>query len=127
MMRRRGRGDRGQATLEFVLLAPLLIFSVFALVHLTLLWHAHNVITAVAQESARAARSMGATGADGEAKGRDVATQLGGGVLNVAVTVTYPATDTVTATASGDAPSIVPGLRQRVTASVSSPVEAFRP
>ena len=51
--RRRQRDQRGTATLEFILLLPLLLFVWFGIVELSRAWHTLNIATTAAREGAR--------------------------------------------------------------------------
>ncbi len=51
--RRRQRDQRGTATLEFILLLPLLLFVWFGIVELSRAWHTLNIVTTAAREGAR--------------------------------------------------------------------------
>lgn len=54
--RRRGReGRRGQALVEFALVAPILLLLILGLVDFARAWNAYQVITDAAREGARAA------------------------------------------------------------------------
>ncbi len=50
---RRQRDQRGTATLEFILLLPLLLFVWFGIVELSRAWHTLNIVTTAAREGAR--------------------------------------------------------------------------
>ena len=60
---RRGRGERGQATVEAALVLPLVATMLLAVVQVGLLIRAHVMVTHAAREAARAA----AVDADGDA------------------------------------------------------------
>ena len=53
-MRRRLRNQRGVASLEFVLILPILLFVLFASVELSRAWFTLNLLTTAAREAARA-------------------------------------------------------------------------
>ncbi|MBE3013083.1 pilus assembly protein [Microbispora sp. NEAU-D428] len=61
-VRRRVSGDRGAATLEMVILFPLLLLVVAAAVQAVLVYQAHSTAQAAAQEGVRAARADGDAG-----------------------------------------------------------------
>ncbi len=51
--RRRQRDQRGTATLEFIVLLPLLLFVWFGILELSRAWHTLNIVTTAAREGAR--------------------------------------------------------------------------
>ena len=51
--RRRQRDQRGTATLEFVVLLPLLLFVWFGIMEFSRAWHTLNILTTAAREGAR--------------------------------------------------------------------------
>jgi len=119
--------DRGSASTELVIVMPLLLLLVLASVHVGLWFHARHVVDAAAQEGARAARAADATDTDGERRARQMLDTLGStAVTDRTVTVSRDARF-VTVTITGNAPPIVPGLVLPVSATSTSPIEAFRP
>jgi hypothetical protein len=54
-LKRRNRNDRGQALVEFALVAPILILLVLGMVDFARAWNAYQVITDAAREAARIA------------------------------------------------------------------------
>ncbi len=60
---RRQRDQRGTATLEFVLLLPLLLLVWFGIVELSRAWHTLNIVTTAAREGARVGTVTPTTGA----------------------------------------------------------------
>lgn len=69
--RRRG-GDRGSASVEFALVAPLLLLLAVAVVQVALALHVRVTLTAAAAEGARAASLAGADPAAGVVRAREV-------------------------------------------------------
>lgn len=53
--RRRARTSRGQALVEFALVAPILLFLLFAIVDFARAWNTYQVLTDAAREGARMA------------------------------------------------------------------------
>lgn len=106
---------------------PLLLLLVLASVHVGLWFHASHVVDAAAAEGARAARAAGATDADGERRARQILDTLGStAVTDRSVSVARDGRY-VTVTVTGNAPPVVPGLVLPVSATSTSPIEAFRP
>src|SRR3989440_600300 len=71
------RGQAGSATLQTVLVMPLLLLLITLIVQFALWYHAAHIATAAAQDGARAARIEGGTAADGQARAQQVLEQLG--------------------------------------------------
>jgi Flp pilus assembly protein TadG len=118
--------DQGSASAEVVIVMPLLLLLVLASVHIGLWFHAQHLADAAAQEGVRAARAAGATDADGTDRAQQMLRDLGSGSLaHPAVAVSRTA-ETVTVTVTGEAPAVVPGFVSTVSASTTSPIEAFR-
>ncbi|MBO3085517.1 pilus assembly protein [Cellulomonas sp. zg-ZUI188] len=110
---------------------PILMLVTFLIVQFALTWHGQEIAGVVAREAAREARIGGGTPQsldDGEAKGRQYATVVGGNALrNVTVDVVLLGDDRVRATVTGRSVELVPGFAPRVRAEVEGPVETFRP
>ena len=120
-------GQAGSATLQTVLVMPLLLLLITAIVQFALWYHAAHIALAAAQDGARAARVEGGTTHAGRARAQQLLDQLGAGVLtNPTITVTRDA-DTARVQVHGYAPQLVPGLRLPVTAVSAGKTERFRP
>jgi Flp pilus assembly protein TadG len=124
-------GDSGASSIELVMYTPILMLVTFLIVQFALTWHGQEIAGVVAREAAREARIGGGTPealADGEAKGRQYATVVGGKALGeVTVQVVLVGDDQVRATVTGRSVELVPGFAPRVRAQVEGPVETFRP
>ena len=122
-------GDRGSTAVEFVLLAPALMFAIFVLIQAALYMHARHVVLAGAQQGARLARTSGADGASLDqiqAATRSYLQQLGGGVLSHPAIVVTNTDGVARVDVSGEAVSIVPGITLTVRAHSAGPTETFR-
>ncbi len=65
---RRGRGERGSAVVDFVMVMVILLPLFAALLQLSLVLHVRNTLSAAAAEGARRAAVSGATLAEGRAR-----------------------------------------------------------
>src|SRR5438094_10038590 len=118
--------DGGSATLQTVLVMPLLLLLITAIVQFALWYHAAHVAIAAAQDGARAARVEAGTSQAGQARAQQLLDQLGTGVLtDPTITVTLDA-ETARVEIRGYAPELVPGLRLPVDAVSSGKTERFR-
>lgn len=67
-----GRGERGAAVVDFVLIMVLLVPLVLGVAQVALVLHVRNTAAAAASEGARAAAPLGASPADGVARTRSL-------------------------------------------------------
>jgi Flp pilus assembly protein TadG len=126
MRSRARRGDAGSATLQTVLVMPLLLLLITAIVQFALWYHAAHIAIAAAQEGARAARVEGGSSESGRARAQQVLDQLGTRVLSDAtITVTRDA-ETARVEVRATAPELIPGVRLPVHAVSAGKTERFR-
>jgi Flp pilus assembly protein TadG len=124
-----GRGDRGSASLEIVVLFPAVLALVFGLLQGALWLHARALAGAAAQEGVRAARAETGTPETGRAQAADLIADAGGGdvLLGAQVQVTADAAR-VQVVVTGTSVSLLPGIAGlRVEQSAAGPVERFTP
>lgn len=115
--------ERGAATLEMVVLLPLLFGILFAGVQGAVYYHARTLAIAAAQEGARAAAHENSTMAAGTAAAHAFVDDVAGDSLtDVSVTGSRTAT-TATVTVHGTSLTVLPGWTLTVTQSASTPVE----
>lgn len=117
---RRRDPERGDGPVSAAVIAPVFLAVIFLAVQAGLWGHARTVASAAAQVGAVSARGMNAT-AEAGAAARAYLAQTSGGLSDV--TVTAARSDQVTVTVTGTAPTLVPGVRLRVDATSSVPVE----
>lgn len=116
--------ERGSASVQNAVIIPLLFFVFFTIVQGALIFHAGNVAHAAAAAACNEARTYESTNSDGYAAGYETAGQSGSSLESTDITITRTAT-TVTATVSGQAPLLIPGLSLDISRSVSGPVEKW--
>ncbi|MGH9154419.1 MAG: TadE/TadG family type IV pilus assembly protein [Acidimicrobiales bacterium] len=117
--------QRGQASVEWVLVLPLLMLLVLTGVQVALWAHAGHIATAAAQEGVVVARSVSGSADAGESRARNVLDQMGRRLVedpDVAATLT-PTSARVDV--RGRAIAIIPLLRLGVHGQATSPLEAF--
>ncbi len=120
-------GDRGGATVEFVIAVPVLMLMILFIIQAAVWMHATHVAQAAANRTLDAAAAYNASAAQGQTAGDQTLAALGSGVLkDPHVTVTRTATD-VRVDITGTAETIVPGIRWTVHVSAAGPVERFVP
>lgn len=108
-----------------MLLTPVLLALVLVAVQAALVFHARSVVTAAAQDAARAAQRELGTEADGRAA---AAALLGPSdqLLVAPSVVVERSADTVTVSVDSEVTSVVPFWTPSVHGSASGPVERFR-
>jgi len=120
-------GDRGGATVEFVIAVPVLMLMILFIVQAAVWMHATHVAQAAATRALDAGAAYGGSAAQGQSAGDATLAALGSGVLkDTQVTVIRTATE-VRVDITGTAATVVPGVRWRVHASAAGPVERFVP
>ena len=118
--------ERGSATVEAVLVIPVLMVLLLLAVQFALWAHASQVVHTAASEGDASARSYGGGSQLGEARARDVLRASQSNVLGPAVQVTVLPGDEVTVTVRARAVSILPGIQLPVSATVAGSIQEFR-
>jgi len=119
----RARDERGSATLQLVVLLPLLFTALFVGVQAAVWYQARTIACAAAQIGATAGAAENASAGDGIAAASHFAQAKGGDVLAGSTVNGRRTATTVTVSVRGAALSVIPGMRFRVDQSVSAPVE----
>lgn len=120
------RGDRGSATLEVSILAPVLLLVVFTIIQVGLWSYARSLALGAAQEGVAAGRAYGAAAEAGRSRAQAFLDETAGDSL-VGSSVTSSATAvTLRVEVTGRALSVLPGVpglpvRQRA----EGPLERF--
>ena len=121
----RGRGEQGDVAPQ-VILTPITVFLVLFVVQIGLAFHARTVVTAAAQDGARAVQVEGGTEADGRATINAVLSGSEKLLRNPTVEVSQTLEE-VTVTVTAVVPSVVPFWTGTVTGTAVGPTERFRP
>lgn len=121
------RTQTGSATIETVLLVPVLFFIILLVVQFGVWQHASHIARAAAQEGARAARFENGTEASGRARAIRLLDESGRGVVDSVQIETYRDDDVAAVVVSGTAQSLLPGIALPVNGISQGPVERFRP
>jgi Flp pilus assembly protein TadG len=124
---RRGRGERGSATLEITVIFPVLLFAIFGLIQGALYYHARDVALAAASDGLTAARARTGSSEEGRRVAAAFLERAGGdGVLVGSSVLAQRSGTTATVTVTGRTLSLLPGLPGwAVSQSASGPVERF--
>ena len=127
MNRTRAHDEDGDATVEAVLVTPVLLFLIMVVIQFGLWYHASHVAEAAAQEGASAARVEAATAYDGRVRARQFMAAAAPALVDgVSVTATRD-TEIARVEVNGTVHSLVPGLTLHVHGEAQSQVERFRP
>src|SRR5215212_12083472 len=104
------RGERGSASVQMVILMPVLFSVMFLGLQAALFYHARTVAIAAAQEGARAAGSETGSVSEGIAAASAFVAKAGGAdVIEGAVVSADRSMTTATVTVRGTALSVIPG------------------
>ena len=117
--------DRGEASSQFAVVAPILLVLVFSVVHASALWMGAQFATAVASEGARsgAVAGPGRVFVDAADAVERTSTEFGT-TLDTAPRVVVTAT-AISVTVSLRVPQIIPFLASSVTRTVTAAREQF--
>ena len=123
--RRRGRNERGGATLGIVLCVPALLGLVMTVAQFVVYYHASHLAAAAAQEGVRAAQGLDGTAEAAQAQAADFLAQAGPSLVLGPVVEATRDPDTARVEVRARAPQLVPGLSLTIRAVASGPVERF--
>jgi Flp pilus assembly protein TadG len=115
--------DRGSASVELTVAAPLLLLLLMLVVQFALWAHATHIAQAAANAGVQTARAYGSTADAGATDATTVLDHLAGTVLNHPRVAAARGATTATVTVTGDAAAVVPGLHLPVTATATAPRE----
>ena len=123
--RLRDQGDRGDASVEAVIIVPVIVVLTLLVVQFVLVWHGTHVAQAAAQTAARAAAAYRADPGTGQAAGDAYLAEVAPNLLpGRTVTVTADAT-TVTSSVQAEVLTILPFAAFDVEESATAPRERF--
>lgn len=121
----RCRGERGDATLSFVLVTPAILVMILGAVYLGLWVHCRTVATAAAQEGLAAVRVETGDPAAGEARANRYLDALAPARFVDREVTSQRGADEARVEVRGVVADIVPGIRFSVRAVVRGPLERF--
>lgn len=114
--------DRGSSPVEFAVIALPMILLTFAVVQTGLIFFAQSIALGAATQGASAGRGYQSSAAAGETRAANFLSAAGVGLDNQRVVVTRTATE-VRVTVTGQAVTVLPGLRWTISKSAHGPVE----
>lgn len=119
--------DRGAASAELVIAAPLVLLILMAIIQFAVWSHATHIAQAAAAEGLAASRVQGGTAADGTSAARRLLDQLARGPLTDGNISSERGAISASVRISGTATAVVPFVRLPVHVEAAGPVERFVP
>jgi len=116
------RSERGSASIEMVILMPVLFGILFLGIQAAMYYYAGTIALAAAQDGARAQAGTDADPDTGTRTATAILAASDGSLENWAATTTISA-DTATVTVTGTSLSVIPGWHPAVTKVATAPVE----
>ena len=123
---RHRRGERGDATIETVLVVPVLIFLIMGIVQFGLWMHASHIADAAARNGVSAGRLDGASPNASREAASETLDRLAGGLIAEPVVVDQRDAEGVTVRVTGTVRPVIPGVAFTVTGFAEAPFERFR-
>lgn len=122
---RRPGGDRGFGSVEFAVLAVVVLMLVFTAIQVGLYYHARKVAQSAARQGVEAGRAFGAGEGDGVAQAQDFLARYGNSVRGAQVSSSGSTAEEVRITVRGSVATLVPGLELDVTQYADAPIERW--
>lgn len=110
-----------------VLVFPVLLLVILLAVQFALAFHAKTVVTAAAQDAARAAQARTGTPERARVVGQTFVSDNASTLLHQVNVAVRSDGDTVRVEVRGTVTAVVPGLHLRVAGTADGPLERFRP
>ncbi|WP_331730776.1 TadE family protein [Streptomyces sp. NBC_01174] len=123
--RRTRRHDRGFASVEFAVLAVVILALVFTALQVGLYFHARKVAQSAARQGVEAGRQFASGPSDGVAQAQDYLARFGGSVHGASVSSSGSSADEVRITVRGSVATLVPCLELSVTQHAEAPIERW--
>lgn len=123
--RRQLRGDRGFGSVEFAVLAVVVLALIFTAIQVGLYYHARKVAQSAARQGAEAGRQFGASEGDGVAQAQTFLARFGGSVQGASVSSAGSTAEEIRITVRGSVATLVPGLTLDVVQHADAPIERW--
>lgn len=123
--RRQLRGDRGFGSVEFAVLAVVVLALIFTAIQVGLYYHARKVAQSAARQGVEAGRQFGASEGDGVAQAQNFLNRFGGSVQGASVSSAGSTAEEIRITVRGSVATLVPGLELDVTQHADAPIERW--
>lgn len=122
---RRRHDDHGLGSVEFAVLAVVVLALAFTALQIGLYYHARKVAQSAARQGVEAGRKFGAGEGDGVAQAQDFLQRFGGSVRGASVSSAGSSARKIRITVRGSVPTLVPGLTLDVVQHADGPVERW--
>ena len=120
------RSERGDASVEAVLVVPVLLFLIMVVVQAGLWFHGNQVVTAAAQEGVQAGRLDGATAGTGEERARVFLRRVSPSIARTATVHASRDAERTSVVVTGTVQPVLPGVALTVVGRADAPTERFR-
>ncbi|MCM2424177.1 TadE/TadG family type IV pilus assembly protein [Streptomyces sp. RKAG293] len=124
-MAARLRGSRGFASVEFAVLAVVVLALIFTALQVGLYYHARKVAQSAARQGVESGRAFGATPDDGVRQADDFLAKFGNSVRDAQVSSAGSTPEQIRITVTGHVATLVPGLELDVTQFADGPIERW--
>ncbi|WP_333734242.1 TadE/TadG family type IV pilus assembly protein [Streptomyces sp. IBSBF 3010] len=121
----RRRNDHGFGSVEFAVLAVVVLALVFTALQVGLYYHACKVAQSAARQGVEAGRQFGAGEGDGVAQAQEFLARFGDSVRGASVSSAGSSTQEIRITVRGGVATLVPGLTLDVVQHADGPVERW--
>ncbi|MFD5791874.1 TadE/TadG family type IV pilus assembly protein [Streptomyces sp. NPDC127037] len=121
----RRNNDHGFGSVEFAVLAVVVLALVFTALQIGLYYHARKVAQSAARQGVEAGRQFGASEGDGVAQAREFLSRFGDSVRGASVSSAGSSAQEIRITVRGSVATLVPGLTLDVVQHADGPVERW--
>ncbi|MEW2709229.1 TadE/TadG family type IV pilus assembly protein [Streptomyces koyangensis] len=119
------RGDRGFGSVEFAVLAVVVLALIFTSIQVGLYYHARKVAQSAARQGVETGRQLGSTPGDGVAQAQTFLARFGGSVQGPSVSSAGSTAEEIRITVRGRVATLVPGLTLDVVQHADAPTERW--
>ncbi|MCX4826202.1 pilus assembly protein [Streptomyces sp. NBC_01142] len=123
--RQRLSSDRGFGSVEFAVLAVVVLALIFTVIQVGLYYHARKVAQSAARQGVEAGRAFGAGEDDGVAQAQTFLNRFGGSVQGSSVSSAGSTAEEIRITVRGSVATLVPGLELDVVQHADAPIEVW--
>jgi Flp pilus assembly protein TadG len=125
LRRRLQSNDRGFGSVEFAVLAVVVLALIFTTIQVGLYFHARKVAQSAARQGVETGRQFGASEGDGVAQAQTFLARFGGSVQGASVSSAGSTAQEIRITVRGSVATLVPGLTLDVVQHADAPIERW--
>ncbi|MEU1224084.1 TadE/TadG family type IV pilus assembly protein [Streptomyces microflavus] len=119
------RGDRGFGSVEFAVLAVVLLALGFSALQVGLYYHGNRAAQSAARHGVESGRQFGAGAGDGVAQAQAFLARFGGSVQGASVSSAGSSAEEIRITVRGKVATLVPGLTLEIVQHAEGPTERW--